>query len=136
MSAARLQTRPFRVAYTSGNQRGARIVYAKMQDEAEDIVAREIAPDAISSAPVPFDAPDTRIPGDVYDVITATHVQNVLTAQHLMAHREAEDVPILRNARPLGIYLAVTAGLGLVALVHLAPMLIDGLEALWRMVGM
>ena len=109
----------------------SRVVWSTSSWDALEIMRGQENVTAAVATPMPFDCPDTVIPEEV--VMQAVAASNRIVAARL----EAEDTkPARRDLRPLGLFLVCSAGIALVALVHLVPMLIEGLEALWRMVGM
>jgi len=134
MTLARTLHRPFVVTAYIGDKKLTRTVWSQSSWDALDQVREQTGAEPVASRPVPFDAPDTVIPEEV--VMQTINAQNRMMA----ARMEAETIEVIREPgktlKPLAIYMAVSSGIALVALVHLAPMLIDGVEALWRMVGM
>lgn len=141
MTLARTLHRPFEVVAYAGNKRLSRVVWSRSEWDALDQMQRQMCADPISATPLPIDFGPTLPPESV--VLEAIYAQNRSTARRLDAAREIKEYETIdflaapgKTLRPLALFLAVSAGIALVALVHLMPYLIKGVEALWRMVGM
>lgn len=134
MTLARMLHRPFEVVAYVGDRRMVRVVHSQSEWDALDQMREQTGADPVSATPIHIDFGPTLAPEQC--VMDAVAASNRMVAARL----EADDVEPIRQVseapRALFVYFAVSAGLALVALVALVPMLIDGLEALWRMVGM